>query len=448
MAADAHDTADQQVQQIAMEAYIYLYPLVMMDVTRRQMTNSEAGQQAGFGPMNTFTHMRAFPPPEFKAVPWANFDTLYSLAWLDLTGGPLLLSTPDTGGRYYLLPIQDMWTDVFAVPGKRTSGTQADHFALIPPGWHGDLPAGVARIQATTPMAWVIGRTQTDGAEDYPSVHPVQDGFGITALSHLGQQPEPVAVAVDDPTVDMTTQPVEQVNRMSGTDFFAYAAELMSVHPPHATDWSILARMRHIGLEPGKPYEAQALDPGIKQALDQATSDGQEAMRTKVATLAPLVNGWQVPAETMGVYGNHYLKRATLAMVGLGSNPPEDAIYPLTFTDGDGNALDGEHDYRLRFDAEELPPAAAFWSLTLYDNEGFQVPNHLNRCALGDRDPLRHEPDGSLELLIQHQDPGQERAANWLPSPLGAFALFLRLYEPRVRALDGAWEPPVVRRVQ
>ena len=246
----------------------------------------------------------------------------------------------------------------------------------------------------------------------------------------------------------MTTPPVAQVNQMPGSDFFAYAAELMSVHLPHATDWSILERMRRIGLEPGKPFETQTLDLGIKQAMDRAAADGQEAMRAKVPTLAPLVNGWQVPAETMGVYGNHYLKRATLAMVGLGSNPPEDAIYPLTFTDGDGNALDGEHDYQLRFDAQNLPPAGAFWSLTLYDHKGFQIPNHLNRYALGDRDPLRREPDGSLELLIQHQDPGQERTPNWLPSPLGAFALFLRLYEPRVQALDGTWQPPAVRRVE
>ena len=446
MASNAQDTADEQVRQVALEAYLYLYPLVMMDVTRRQMTNSAAGQQVGFGPMNTFTHMRAFPPPEFKAVPWANLDTLYSLAWLDLTEGPLIITTPDTGDRYYLLPIQDMWTDVFAVPGKRTSGTRAGQFAVVPPGWQGELPADLSRIQATTPMAWIIGRTQTDGVDDYPSVHRAQDGFGITPLSHHGQQWEPVPVAVD-PSVDMTTPPVAQVNHMPGTDFFAYAAELMRVHPPHPTDWSILQRMRRIGLEPGKSFKTQTLVNGVKQALDQAASDGQEAMRAKVPTLAPLVNGWQVPAETMGVYGNHYLKRATLAMVGLGSNPPEDAIYPLTFTDGDGNALDGEHDYKLRFDADDLPPAGAFWSLTLYDHEGFQIPNDLDRCALGDRDPLRREPDGSLELLIQHKDPGQERASNWLPSQPGAFALFLRLYEPRAQALDGTWKPPAVRRV-
>ena len=234
---------------------------------------------------------------------------------------------------------------------------------------------------------------------------------------------------------------------MPGSDFFAYAADLLRIHPPHATDWSILARMRRIGLEAGRPYDAQPWTRLSGRPWTRRPPTGKRQCGPRCPTLAPLVNGWQVPAETMGVYGNHYLKRATLAMVGLGSNPPEDAIYPVAFTDGDGNPLDGKHDYRLHFEAQQLPPAEAFWSLTLYDREGFQVPNHLNRYALGDRDPLRYDPDGSLELLIQHQDPGPEQTPNWLPSPGGPFALFLRLYEPRAQALDGTWKPPAARRV-
>jgi hypothetical protein len=204
---------ESDARQIAVEAYLYLYPLVMMDVTRRQMTNAEANTRVGFGPMNTFIHMRAFPPPEFRAVPWANFDTLYSLAWLDLTIEPLILSVPDTAGRFYLLPVQDMWTDAFAVPGKRTTGTGAAHFALMAPGWRGQLPAGIGRITAPTPVVWIIGRTQTNGSEDYPVVHRIQDGFTVTPLSRWGQPPAPVDVVID-PTIDMSTQPVEQVNQM------------------------------------------------------------------------------------------------------------------------------------------------------------------------------------------------------------------------------------------
>jgi hypothetical protein len=435
-----------EAQAIAVEAYIYLYPLVMMDVTRRQMTNVEAGKRVGFGPMNAFSHMRALPPVEFKAVPWPSFDTLYSIAWLDLAEGPLVVSAPDTGGRFYLLPVQDMWTDVVAVPGKRTSGTRAGHFAVVPVGWRGELPAGVRRIDAPTPYLWVIGRTQTNGPQDYPAVNRVQDGFTITALSRWGQSPRPVTVTID-PTVDMTTPPLEQVNQMPAAAYFAYAAALMTLHPPHVTDWSILARMQRIGIEPGKSLDIEAVDPAIKQALDRAVPAAQQAMQAKVSTLGRLVNGWQVSAEAMGVYGNYYLKRATLAMIGLGSNPPEDAIYPLTFIDADGKPLTGENDYRLHFDRQELPPVAAFWSVTVYDQDGFQVANPLNRCALGDRDPLRYNTDGSLDLFVQHDSPGPDREANWLPAPRGPLALFIRLYEPKPEVLDGRWEPPPVRRV-
>ena len=434
-------------EAIAVEAYLYVFPLVVMDVTRRQMTNSEGGERPGFGPMNTFSHMRTVPPVEFKAVPWPNSDTLYSLAWLDLAAEPVVVSAPDTDGRYYLLPVQDMWTDVFAVPGKRTTGTGAGQFAIAPPGWQGELPEGVRRIDAPTRVVWVMGRIQTNGPEDYPAVNQVQDGLAVTPLSQWGQEPQPIAVAID-PSVDMTTPPVEQVSRMPAADYFAHAAELMKINPPHLTDWSMLARIQHLGLKPGKTFDIQAVDPEVQEALEQAPAAGQQAMREKIAKLSPQVNGWQMPTETMGVYGNYYLKRAALAMIGLGSNPPEDAVYPLTFVDADGHVLNGENDYVLRFESHGLPPVDAFWSLTAYDTDGFQVANPLDRRALGDRDPLRYEVDGALELFIQNESPGPEREANWLPAPREPLALFLRLYEPKAEVLDGRWRPPAVRRVR
>lgn len=437
---------ERVVLAIAVEAYLYLYPLVMMDATRRQMTNAEAGERAGFGPVNAFSHMRTLPPVEFKAVPWPNFDTLYSIAWLDLTGGPLVVSAPDTGGRYYLLPVMDMWTDVVAVPGKRTTGTRAGRFAVVPLGWRGELPAGVRRIDAPTPYVWVLGRTQVNGPGDYPAVHRVQDGFTIVPLSRQGQEPPPVTVTVD-PAVDMTTSPAEQVSRMPAAAYFARATALMKLHPPHVTDWSILARMQRLGIEPGESFDIEAVDPVVRQALDRAVPAARQAMQAKVPALGRSVNGWQVSADTMGVYGNYYLKRATLAMVGLGSNPPEDAIYPLTFADADGKPLTGDSGYVLHFDRPELPPVDAFWSVTVYDQDGFQVANPLNRCALGDRDALRYNADGSLDLFVQHDSPGPGREANWLPAPPGPLALFMRLYEPRAEVLDGRWEPPPVRRV-
>ena len=358
----------------------------------------------------------------------------------------MIISVPATGGRYYLLPMQDMWTDVFAVPGKRAGGTGSGHYAVVPAAWQGQLPDDVSRIDAPTPHLWIIGRTQTDGPDDYQAVNTVQDGYAITPLSQWGQQPQRPPVVVD-PAVDMTTPPVEQVNRMSTTEYFARAAELMKLHPPHVTDWSVLTRMRRIGIVPGQSVDIETLAPVVREALNQGAAAARQAMQAKVPKLAPLLNGWQVSVETMGVYGNYYLKRATLAMIGLGSNPPEDAVYPLAFVDGTGEPLTGDHDYVLHFDAPELPPVGAFWSVTVYDRDGFQVPNPLNRCALGDRDPLRYNPDGSLDLAIQQESPGPQQEMNWLPAPPGPMALFLRLYEPKPEVLDGRWEPPAMRRV-
>ena len=291
-----------------------------------------------------------------------------------------------------------------------------------------------------------MGRIQTNGPDDYSAVNQIQDGLRITPVSRWMNGPQPVTVTVD-PSIDMTTPAVEQVNRMTAADYFAYAAQLMKVNPPHVTDWSMLARICRIGLRPGEDFNAEDLGPTVQEALDAAPAAGQPAMQAKFPTLAPQVNGWQMPIETMGVYGNSYLKRATLAMVGLGSNPPEDAVYPLTFVDADGQPLNGDNGYALHFDASALPPVDAFWSLTVYDTNGFQVANALDRRALGDRDPLHYGADGSLDLLVQHDHPGPHREANWLPAPSGPLALFLRLYEPKATVLDGHWAPPAVQRL-
>src|ERR1043166_6232466 len=165
---------EQDVYEIGVDAYIYLYPLALMDATRRQATNVEAGKALGRGPMNSFTHVPIFPPADFRDVVRPNFDTLYSIAWLDLTKEPMVVAAPDTQGRYYMLPMLDMWTDVFACPGTRTTGTAAGRFAVVPLGWDGQLPEDVQRIDAPTPYVWIVGRTQTNGAKDYEAVHKVQ----------------------------------------------------------------------------------------------------------------------------------------------------------------------------------------------------------------------------------------------------------------------------------
>jgi hypothetical protein len=356
----------------------------------------------------------------------------------------MIVSTADTGGRYFLLPMLDMWSDVFAVPGKRTSGTGAANYALVPPGWRGKLPKGVERINAPTQWVWIIGRTQTNGPKDYDAVHKIQDGYRITRLADWGKPPRPVVQKID-PSVDTKTEPLRLVNEMPPLQYFKYGAALMKLNPPHVTDWSTLARLKRIGLEPGKDFDGSKVDAG---ALADGAAAGLKLMLEKMPTLARIANGWQMNTDTMGVYGNYYLKRAIVAMAGLGANQPDDAIYPLNVADADGKPVVAENDYILHFEKDELPPVDAFWSLTMYDAEGFQVANPINRFAIGDRDSLKYNADGSLDLYVQNRNPGAEKESNWLPTPQsGPLGLTLRLYAPKAQALNGRWNPPAIRRV-
>jgi hypothetical protein len=442
-AAGARPTSEEEAQAIAQEAYIYLYPLILMDVTRKQLTNLDPKVNQFGGPANAFAHVRTFPTAEMRTVVRPNFDTLYSSAWLDLSKGPVVVSTENTRDRYFMLPMLDMWTDVFAAPGKRTNGTGAAAFALVPPEWNGQLPKGLESIDAPTPYVWIIGRTQTNGVQDYQAVHKVQDGYKITLLADWGKSPRKIEQKIDR-SVDTSTEPLRQVDEMPPDEYFSYGAELMKRNPPHATDWSINARMTRIGLEPGDSFDASMASA---DALAQGAAAGLKLMREKAATIARVTNGWQMNTDTMGVYGNYYLKRAIIAMVGLGANQVEDAIYPLNVSDADGKPVMAENKYVLHFNKEELPPVGAFWSLTLYDAEGFQVPNALNRFAIGDRDPIKFNADGSLDLYVQNQNPGPDTEANWLPAPnSGKLGLTLRLYAPLPQVADGRWNPPPVRR--
>jgi hypothetical protein len=438
-AAEAH--------AIGVEAYLYFYPLITMDITRQQLTNVEAGKSDIGGPMNMFNNIQTFPTADMRVVVRPNFDTLYSSGWLDLTKEPIIVSAPDTGGRYYLLPMLDMWTDVFASPGWRTTGTEAHNFIVVPPGWTQPIPAEFTRIDAPTPYVWIIGRTKTDGPQDYDAVHKIQAGYKITPLSDWGNSPKPIEVKID-PAIDMKTPPKLQVDAMAADKYFARAAELIKLQPPHITDQPIIAQMKRIGIEPGKSFDFGSLNPSVQKELATAPEDAQKLMAWKTATLARVANGWSMNTDTMGVYGNYYLKRALVAQLGLGANLPEDAIYPLNLADGSGKPIDGANNYTIHFAKDSKPPVDAFWSVTLYDPEGFQVANDLNRFAVSSWMPFQLNADGSLDLFIQNENPGNGMEANWLPAPKGPFNLTMRLYAPKSEALTGKWNPPPVIRAE
>jgi hypothetical protein len=443
-ASAAKAITDDEAHAIGVDAYLYFYPIVTMDITRRQITNMTSGEIGGLGgPMNMFHNAEAFPTADMRAVVRPNFDTLYSSAWLDLTKEPVIVSAPDTNGRYYLLPMLDMWTDVFASPGWRTTGTGAGDFLIAPPGWSGTVPAEVTRIDAPTPYVWIIGRTKTDGPADYDAVHKIQAGYKITPLSQWGKQPVPPEAKIN-PNIDMKTPPKKQVDSMEAGKYFAYAAELLKLQPPHLIDQPIIAQLERLGFEVGKSFNLDAADPAVKKGLESAPADAQKLMAWKLPTIARVANGWSMNTDTMGVYGNYYLKRAMIAQAGLGANLPEDAIYPLNLGDNEGKPLDGANDYTIHFAKDQIPPAQAFWSITLYDNEGFQVANPLNRFAVSSWMPFAYNTDGSLDLYFQNESPGAGKEANWLPAPKGPYNLTMRIYAPSSDALTGKWTPPPV----
>ena len=262
MVAERSTLSSEQAAEIATEAYIFGYPLVTLEMTRRVMTNTvePVGMRA---PMGQFAHARQFPPVSYRDVPGANADTLYSTAWLDLGEEPYILSIPDAEGRYFMMPLLDGWTDVFEVPGTRTTGTRAQTYAITGPNWNGELPDGVTGYKSATNMVWVLGRTYTDATPlDYQKVHAFQDGLSLVPLSAYGTDYSPPKGALD-PGIDMTTSTTEQVTNMDAAAYFTLLATLMKDNPPTAADAPTVAQMAKIGLVPGHDWDINTLDPAI-----------------------------------------------------------------------------------------------------------------------------------------------------------------------------------------
>ncbi|MFO0913630.1 MAG: DUF1254 domain-containing protein [Pirellulales bacterium] len=436
---------DQQATEIGVDAYIYGYPLVTMEMTRRVMTNvaSPAGTHA---PMGQFVLMRKYPDASFTDVTAPNADTLYSTAWLDLTHEPYVLSLPDMNDRYFLMPMLSGWTDVFEVPGKRTTGTKAQAFAITGPGWKGQLPAGLKELKAPTNMVWILGRTYCVGTpEDYAACHATMDKYQLVPLSSYGKPYTPPVGKVD-PTVDTKSPVREQVHQLDAGAYFTLLAKLMQDNPPAKADAAMIEKLAKIGVVPGQDFDASKLPAAAAKAIPAAA---QQKILGHFKSSGTSVNGWTFTTKA-GVYGTDYLQRAFITAIGLGANRPQDAVYPTSEVDGDGQPYSGEHQYVVHFPKGQTPPADAFWSITMYNGQYFFVDNPLNKYTVSPRNNLKYNADGSLDIYIQHQSPGKDKEANWLPAPEGKFVLMMRLYWPKESApsiIDGSWTPPAVKRV-
>jgi len=422
------------------EGYIFGYPLVITDVSR-------VNAMLTLGPENHLYRVRRFPDASFKGVVRPNVDTLYTTAFIDMDQGPWVFEMAKNDQRYELMPFMDAWTNVFAVPGTRSQGKAGGKFLLAGPGWQGRVPNGLTLLRSPTRIVWLIGRTQTNGIADYATVHRLQDGVKLRKLTDWQARPN----AQKDPPVSWhpatvpIIPPVVQISAMTAEAFFTRLAMLMASNPPAVADGPMMVKLLRIGITPGQPPAWNLLDRW-SVSLGRWIADWTVARELKKPR--DLVRGWVTPPAMIGNYGTFYNLRAVVAMVGLGANLPADAIYPSTRVDATGQALNGRHRYRLHFNPGELPPVNTFWSITAYGQDDFLIHNPIKRYALGDRDPLIFNPDGSLDLFVQAKPPDGDKKNNWLPVRSGEpFLLNGRLYWPKQQALNGSWGMPAVERL-
>jgi hypothetical protein len=429
---------------LATDAYIYGYPLVTMEMTRRVITNV-AKPEGTHAPMGQLIRLREYPNSSYRDVTAPNADTLYTTAFFEVDKEPWVLSIPDMKGRYYLFPMLDGWTNVFQVPGKRTTGTDAQSYAITGPGWTGTLPQGVREYKSPTNIVWLLGRIYCTGTpEDYKTVHELQDQCKLVPLSAYGKPYAPPEGKVD-PSIDTKTAVREQVNRMDAVAYFTLLAQLMKSNPPAVADAPALAKFARIGLVPGKDFDASKLNADFAKRIPEIGFD-RIMLQFKVNKDVQHISGWNFTTKT-GLYGTDYLMRALVTAIGLGANRPQDAVYPTSLKDAHDDAYDGANKYVIRFDKGQAPPVEGFWSITMYDAQYFFVANPINRYSISPRQNLKSNPDGSIDIYVQKDSPGADKESNWLPAPAGKFILMLRMYWPNESGpsiLDGTWTIPEV----
>jgi hypothetical protein len=431
-----------EVKRLASEVYVYAYPLVVTDVTRQV--------SAASAPLNTFTHKRTVSDATSVDAVNPNADFLYSQAWLDLSKDPVILSVPDSKGRYYLIALLDAWTNVATSIGTRTTGTEKREFAIVGPRWKGTLPPEVTEIKSPTEMAWLFARVQINGKADRAAASKMQEQMKVAPLAQRtkGAAKGAAAAAPARAGVDVKTDPREQVAKMDASAFFTRFAALLPGNPPAHDDQPMVAKFQKLGIVAGQPFDMGKLDPAVAKSIEQGVEVARDALAkgAKGTGGADIRNGWVID-RALGRWGNDYGRRAVAAINGLGVNAPEDAIFMAARFDAGGHRFDGANRYVLHFDKGAAPPTDAFWSLSLYDDNRRFVANPLNRPNIGSTDGLQPNADGSLDIYIQNASPGKDKEANWLPAPKGPFNLILRIYWPKQDVVDGRWNAPGVRQV-
>ena len=432
-------TTPAEAEAIGREAYRYGLPLLEFLRVRRENTSVRAPDGRGNAPVNRFSNARRFAGPENRTVVAPNVDTLYSIAQLDLGRGPIVLRHPDLGRRYVVFQLLDPYTNTVGYVGTRVTGRKAGRFAISWTKRPGRRVRGVKVIRSKYRRLWVIGRTLASTAADQRRARRLMRRYALIPLQRLAKGP------IDYPR--RRPGKPREATTPQGLAFLESLGRAMERNPPPARDRPILRRLAALGIGPGtSPARAGLAQPVVDALVAGVRAEAATlptATRGYVLEQARASGGWFISPPRIGDYGTDYLLRARIAVVGLGANTREEATYPAAVTDAAGNLLDGSKPYRLTFRRGQAPPNRAFWSLTMYDLDGYLVANSARRYAVGDsHPPLRRRADGSIVIAIQRSRPA-DRTVNWLPPPAaGPFRLNLRIYWPRRSVLTGAWKPP------
>jgi hypothetical protein len=429
-------------RSIAMQAYLHAFPAFLH---MRQLTEFIQGRQymaPNEYPLGGWFLMRKLADTTTTTVS-PNVDTLYGATYVILDQqGPMVLQVPPIPNRYYSVAVLDAYFNNFAIISPRTFGNGGGDYLLIPPGWVGDAPEGIASvIPAPTPVICLFQRIFLRSDSEYDLLHRLQDAIRLVPLVQWGGVPG------EFPPVDLSPYAIQGMRMTSDPlKFFEYTNFYTGINPPPAEDSGLMELFKTAGVGPGSQLPN---DPDLRQAISRGAADAQAAINACISA-GPFRNGWTVPDPKIGTAGPHILSRATCQLTQLGAFPPDEAIYFFAMRDGENRPLNGSQKYRLTFPAGQLPPLhpLGFWSLTMYNESFLLVENPLNRYIIRpDQPDLAYSPDGSLTLYLQVEKPSAAPEGNWLPAPTGAFLVALRTYLPQRAIQDGTWFPPGIEKV-
>jgi len=415
------------------QAFTYAFPIAEM--MRLRWSYLEDPANPARGAANEIVHGRELVDHRRRVVTTPNNDTLYSRTILDLSTGPVRIHVPDTNGRYYSLAFYDVFSNHFATIGRRLTGTREGDFIVVGPRWRGELPENAKLVRSPSNDVLVLTRIVVDGPADLPAVRALQDGIRVASLDKgESQRPKGIAPAPGNAAA-----------------FVATVNQALALNEVPSYEMPLLERFASVGIC-GKTCSWDALPADVRAEWDRRFPAMLASLKKSIAGDAKPVDGWYYNPQQIGNFGTDYNYRAVVALNALLAMEPAEAVYPSAEADTRGDSLTGERKYRLQIPATGVP-ADAFWSLSMYelmdDGRLFFTANPINRYAIGDRtNGLKKNADGSIDILIQHEAPGDDKATNWLPAPKGQFRMVFRGYQPKSDIIDYRFRIPGVVRIE